>query len=275
MSIFGKLLKINKRNDMLKLFEKFGIRQDLLVEKSYENNVEAYSVVRKIMDVFSGCDWMVEQKINGDWVRVEDTSIHDLLENPNRNKNYTFKDIDEQMIIYLLCSGNSYLYGEKLNGKIQELDVFPSNHIDIEASQNFFLPNLKYRFELGNINNVYTQEDLEHIKLFNPNYQSVEDSYRGLSVFDVAKQVVQVGNDRWDASAHLFQNRGMAGLVTDQSDRPMTEPEARAVQNSFKKGVSGTDKFGGVRVTNKDLKYISMAMSSTDLQLIEQGVITL
>ena len=275
MNIFDKFLKINKRNNVLRLFDKFGVSQDTLIEKSYENNVEAYAVVKKIVDVFSGCDWMVEEKVDGDWVRVEDTTIHDLLENPNEQKKYTWSDIDEQMIIYLLCSGNAYLYGETLGGKIAEVDVFPSNHVEIETSENFFVPNLKYRFELGKVNQVYTTEELEHIRLFNPNYQSIEDSYKGLSVFDVARQVVQVGNDRWDASAHLFQNRGMAGLVTDQSDRPMSQEEARAVQSSFKKGVAGTDKFGGVRVTNKDLKYISMAMSSTDLQLIEQGVITL
>jgi len=114
-------------------------------------------------------------------------------------------------------------------------------HINITASDNFFLPNLKYEFDIGNTRKVYAQEDIEHTRFFNPNYNSVEESYEGLSVFQVAAKVVQVGNDRWDA----------------------------------KKSTAGTDKFGGVRVTNKNLKYISMAMSSTDLQLIEQGVISL
>jgi len=87
--------------------------------------------------------------------------------------------------------------------------------------------------------------------------------------------VVQVGNDRWDAAAHLFQNRGMAGMITDQSNRPMSAEEATMMQGALNKRISGTDKYGGVGVTNKDLKYIPMAMSATDLQLIEQGVISL
>jgi len=181
------------------------------------------------------------------------------------------------MVTYLLCNGNSYLYGGTsiVDGTIKEVDVLPSNHINITASDNFFLPNLKYEFDLGNTRKVYTQEDVEHTRLFNPNYNSVEESYEGLSVFQVAAKVVQVGNDRWDASAHLFQNRGMAGMITDQSNRPMSAEEATMMQGALNKRISGTDKYGGVGVTNKDLKYIPMAMSATDLQLIEQGVVSL
>jgi phage portal protein BeeE len=64
-------------------------------------------------------------------------------------------------------------------------------------------------------------------------------------------------------------------MITDQSNRPMTEPEATKIQRAFNNRIAGTDKYGGVGVTNKDLKYIPMAMSSTDLQLIEQGVVSL
>lgn len=275
MDLLGKFFKLDKRNDLLRLFDKFGAKQDMLIEQSYERNVDAFAVVKKISDIFAGCNWIVEQKVDGEWQPADDTTIHELLETPNQLKGYTWRDIDEQMVTYLLCSGNAYLYGEMLSGKIAEVDVLPSNHIEIETGDNFFLPNLKYQFDIGSTKRIYKQGDIEHIKLFNPNYQSVEDSYKGLSVFEVAQQVVQVGNDRWDASAHLFQNRGMAGLVSDQSDRPMLKEEAEQLQKNWTKSVSGTSKYGGVRITNKDLKYISMAMSATDLQLIEQGVISL
>ena len=267
--------KLSKRNDLIRLFDRFGTNQTNLIEHSYERNVDAYAVVKKISDIFSSTPWKVERKVNGEWQVVEDTTIHELLDSPNSLKGYTWNDIDEQMITYLLCSGNSYLYGETLNGKISEVDVLPSNHVEVCTGGNFFLPNLKYKFDIDSTVRTYSAGDLQHVKLFNPNYSSVEESYEGLSVFQVAAKAVQVGNDRWDASAHLFQNRGMAGMITDQSDRPMLQDEAKKVQDAFKNSVSGTDKFGGVKVTNKDLKYISMSMSSTDLQLIEQGVIPL
>ena len=275
MNLLQRVFKLDKRNDLIRLFDKYNARQDNLIEQSYERNVDAYAVVSKIVNVFTACNWIVERQIDGEWERVEDTTIHELLENPNQNKVYTFSDIDEMLLTYLLCNGNSYLYGEELNGKIAELDVLPSNHVEIQTNQDFFLPNLKYQFDIGKTKRVYTNEELEHVRFFNPSYQSIEDSYKGLSVFQVAANVVQVGNDRWDAAAHLFQNRGMAGLITDQSNRPMSSDEAAMMQGALNKRISGTDKYGGVGVTNKDLKYIPMAMSSTDLQLIEQGVVSL
>jgi HK97 family phage portal protein len=275
MGILDKFLKLDKRNDLIRLFDKFGTHQDNLIEHSYERNVDAFAVVKKIADIFASSNWIIEQKVDGEWQLAEDNSLQELLESPNTLKGYTWNDIDEQMVTYLLCSGNAYLFGETLNGKIAEVDVLPSNHIEIQTNDNFFLPNLKYQFNIGKTIRTYQQNEIEHVKLFNPNYSSVEESYEGLSVFQVAAKAVQVGNDRWDASAHLFQNRGMAGMVTDQSDRPMLQDEAKKVQDAFKRSVSGTNKYGGVKVTNKDLKYISMAMSSTDLQLIEQGVIPL
>jgi len=275
MNLLRRVFKLDKRNDLIRLFDKYNTRKDNLIEKSYESNVDAYAVVNRIVSGFSALDWIVERKVDGEWEKVEDTTIHELIENPNQYKGYTFEDIDQMLLTYLLCSGNSYLYGEQLGGKIAEIDVLPSNHIEIQAGQNFFLPNVKYQFDIGNTKRTYLQDEIEHIRFFNPSYQSIEDSYDGLSVFQVAANVVQVGNDRWDASAHLFQNRGMAGLITDLSNRPMSYEEAQRMQRSLNQRIAGTDKFGGVGVTNKDVKYIPMAMSATDLQLIEQGVISL
>ena len=278
MSILDKFLNIKKKNDIITLFEKYGHKNASLtkiIETSYESNVDAYSVIKKIVDVYAGSKWIVEQEVGGEWEEVLDTTVHDLMKNPNITKGYTWKDIDEQLATYLLTSGNSYLYGEKLNGKVEEIDVLPSNHIEIESNEDFFLPNLKYKFEIGKTKRTYDVEELEHIKLFNPSYQTIEESYKGLSVFQVAANVVQVGNDKWDAQAHLLQNRGMAGMLSDQSNRPMTAEEAVVAQSSLDKRIKGTSNYGGVGITNKDLKYIPMAMSATDLQLVESGVITL
>lgn len=278
MSIVDKLFNIKKKNDIITLFEKFG-RKDAnltkLIETSYESNVDAYSVVKKIVDVYTNSKWIVEQNVKGEWEEVEDTTINDLMANPNVSKGYTWKDIDEQLSTYLLTSGNSYLFGLTLNGIIEEVDVLPSNHIEIESKNDFFLPNLKYKFEIGKTKRTYNVDELEHIRMFNPSYSSIEESYKGLSVFQVASNVVQVGNDRWEADASLLQNRGAFGLITDQSDRPMTAGEAGTVQRSFDSDTAGPKKFGKTKVTNKNLKYIPMGMSSTDLQLVEKGVVTL
>jgi phage portal protein BeeE len=55
----------------------------------------------------------------------------------------------------------------------------------------------------------------------------------------------------------------------------MQSEEAEQVQAAFDSRSAGADKFGRTLVTNKDLKFQQMAMSSTDLQLVEQGVVGL
>ena len=55
----------------------------------------------------------------------------------------------------------------------------------------------------------------------------------------------------------------------------MTPEEARQVQAGFDRDTAGTNNYGKIKVTNKDLSYIQMAMSSADLQLIEKNVINL
>jgi len=269
------------RQEILKLFGSFNTNKlntssQALISEGYESNVDVYSVISKIAAASKTVPWIVEERDReGNWVTIEDTSIHELMDQPNKGKGYTWDDIEEQLIVFLLASGNSYLHGLDIAGKVAEVDVLPSTAITISTSNNFFLPNIKYRFDLGTQSRSLTGEDLEHIRLFNPGYSTVEQSIEGLSAIQVAARVVQVGNDRWDADANLLQNRGAIGMITDKSNRPMRGPEQERLQEAFELETSGPHNFGKIKVTNKDLSFIQMAMSSTDLQLVEKGVINL
>ena len=282
MGLFQNLLnrtfKLNGQGFNQTLFERF-LRRDTnhqdIIDTAYESNVDAYSVVKKIVDLFTDGTWIIEKREGDSWTEIKDTSIHELIINPNPIKGYTMKDIDEQLATYLLASGDSYMVGDEFNGIIADLDVLPSNHIEIKTSENFFLPNLQYKFEIGKTKRTYDVDTLEHIRMFNPSYQNVTESYNGLSAYQVAANVVEVGNDRWEASAHLMKNGGAFGMITNKSGRPMTAPETEMVQSAFNRDTAGTHNFGKVKVTNQDLSYIQMGMSSSDLQLVENGVVTL
>ena len=45
MNLLQRVFKLNKRNDLIRLFDKYNARQDNLIEQSYERNVDAYAVV--------------------------------------------------------------------------------------------------------------------------------------------------------------------------------------------------------------------------------------
>ena len=255
-----------------------GMQGSDLIRNSFEKNVDVYAVIKKIVDVSKSVPWIVEQKQpSGEWKTLENTPIHDLMDKPNESKGYTWNDIEEQLLTYLLITGNAYLFGERPTGMkaIAELDVLPPNNIVIKTNDSFFLTTKQYEFEISKTRRVFEQNEIGHIKFFNPGYNSVLESQYGLSLIQVAAQVVQVGNDRWDANASLFQNRGANGLITDKSPRPMTPDEAKLAQASWNEQTSGSSNFGKIKVTNKDLNYIQMGMSSIDMQLIESGVVNL
>ena len=280
----GKLgLTTHDRETIMRLFgsftaNKIGTQPSNLIEKGYESNVDVYSVIKKIVDSSKSVPWIVEKSTVDGWELIEDTTIHELMANPNPSKGYTWDDIEEQLLVYLLASGNSYMISESSfsNNLIAEVDILPSPYVcPTTGNNNFFMPNISYQFELGTNQRNYDVDELEHIKFFNPGYNSVNDSLLGLSVIQVAREAVEVGNSRWDAHANLLQNRGAVGMITDKSDRAMTPEEAAKVQSAWNRDITGTHNSGKIKVTNKDLNYIQMAMSATDLQLVESGIIPL
>ena len=280
---FRLSLTQNDRNTIQRLFgsfhaNQFAMSQENFLSKGYEGNVDVYSVIKKIVDTAKNQSFIIEEKTSEGWQEIEESSLHDVLANPNKTKGYTFEDVLEMLLTYLLCSGNGILKGSTAIGfgnAIQELDVLPTPHVCLDTNDDFFNPLLKYSMKLDNKKYRFETEDIGHIRFFNPLFNSVDAAFWGLSPIQVAAQVVQSGNDRWQADANLLQNRGAIGLITDRSNHPMLPEEAESVQQKFQARVGGTANFGKTIVTNKDLNYIQMAMSSQDLQLIEKGVINL
>jgi HK97 family phage portal protein len=279
----GKLgLTTQDRQTIWRLFgsfnsNKIGLSEEKFIEQGYEQNVDVYSVIKKIVDTSKAVKWIVEERTTEGWIELDDSTIHELMANPNPTKGYTWDDIEEQMLVYLLASGNSYMIGESMfnNNMIAEVDILPSPFVEPTSNHNFFMPDIKYQFELGTNKRTYQKDEVEHIKFFNPGYCSVDDSLLGLSIIQVAREAVMVGNSRWDAHANLLQNRGAVGMITDKSSRPMLPEEAKQVQEAWNRDIGGTHNSGKIKVTNKDLSYIQMAMSAQDLQLVQSDVVTL
>lgn len=246
------------------------------INAGYSQNVDIYAIVKKIIDNSKSVPWIIEKKqSNGNYKILQNTTLHELIDAPNINKGYTWNDIEEQTLLYLLITGNTYLVGNtQFNSSlIEELDILPTQAVNIlNKNSDFFMPNFEYQFSFGSSSRIYQRKDLCHIKYFNPN---LERYYYGLSPIQVAANVVQVGNERWVADASILGNRGITGIVGDKSQLPMTNEEAKLADESIKNRIGGADKFGGIIVTNKDLTYTNIALSSADLELLKKGIITL
>ena len=253
----------------------WGNKADTLIKEGYSENVDIYSIIKRIVDISKSVPWVIEKKrSDGTWKKLNDTSLHELIDEPNVTKGYTWNDIEEQSLLYLLITGNVYMVGNtQFNSSlIQELDILPSSAINIyNRNLNFFSPQLEYQFNFGGTSRVYTQKELKHIKFYNPNLQTYD---YGLSPVQVAAYVVKVGNERWIADASILSNKGVAGLISDSSVVPMTGDEANKVDNELRKRMGGAHNFGRVITTNKKLEYIQIGMSPSDMQLLEKGIVT-
>src|SRR5574343_425196 len=229
----------------------WGNKADTLIKQGYSENVDIYSIIKRIVDISKSVPWVIEKKKgDGTWKKLNDTSLHELIEEPNITKGYTWNDIEEQCLLYLLITGNVYLNGNtQFNSSlIQELDILPSSAI-----------------------NIYNQKELKHIKFYNSNLQTYD---YGLSSVQVAAYVVKVGNERWIADASILSNKGVAGLISDSSVVPMVPEEADKVDEALRKRMGGAHNFGRIITTNKKLEYIQIGMSPSDMQLLEKGIVT-
>jgi HK97 family phage portal protein len=250
----------------------FAMNNEAFLNEGYVSNSDVFSVVQRIITVYTSLDWIVEEKTADGWVELTGTPVHELIEAPNKAKGYSMDDIEQMLLIYYLCTGNAYLYGERALGRIAEIDVLPAQYMEIKGSKNFFEPNLKYTFKNYGKNETIESENIAHFRFFNPLYC---ESFYGLSPLQAAARVVQTSNDKWIADSVLLQNKGMIGMVTDKSEIAMTKAEAEKIQASFNSEVGGASKFGQVKVSNKNLSYIPMSLSSSDLELIQKGYVTL
>lgn len=286
MSWFNNLKSVLKltqhqRQTFIKMFGNFEANKlftdkDRVIQQGYESNVDVYSIIRTMINAFKNGEWKVKRKTSEGFEIVEDSPIQELFANPNATKGYTMDDIDEMLLTYLWAGGNSFLYRDFVGNRIAELDVLPNRHTEIIARNlSFFMPNVNYQFDFGSSSRKLTDEEVCHIKFFNPSYEANDESFWGLSPIRVAAMAVKASNDRWEADANILQNRGRIGMVTDSSELPMSEEEAQKVQSAFDRQMGGASNYGGVRVITRDLKYIPMAMSSADLQLLEKGVVNL
>lgn len=248
-------------------------------KNGYAKNIDVYSVIKQISETSSAIPWIVEEvQRDGTAVEIFDTPLHELMKVTNREKDRDWGAHMFECISWLLISGNTYEYKRSPVGmsKVAELDVLPSQFvtINVPGDADFFDPVKNYSLDLGKVYD-FESELVMHTKMFNPNFTGLDDMCYGLSPLAAAIMVIQTGNDRWEANAHVLQNKGQIGILTNKSEYPMPKGEVDAMQSEGLKQLGGADKFGRVFWSNKNLDFIQLAMSTTDLQLLDTGPATM
>ena len=227
--------------------------------KSYGDNPLVYMIVKKI--AFSSAS-IKRVFTNEQGETLENSKLKEFLEKPNSDQGMTelFEEINE----YLSITGNCFIRWIDSGFGSGELIILPTNSIEITSDVAGVTG---YKYTNTNSKVIFiSDEDMLHLKTNN----IVEPSTNlGLSPLQAGWIVVQSSSEKFNADASIFKNRGIVGLLTNDTDVPMLGKEQKELQESFQDSAGGSDKYNKIAVTNTRLRFLQTGMSPTDLKLLE------
>ena len=301
-------MSIDPNNQVIRqLYEKLGFTLNLnpyelksYVQEGYLLNPHVYSVINKIIRPSAEIPFYLYEKVadkkkefnryksamdSGDIITAERyskkalkevTTIKELsqfLETPNEFQ--TFQEWQEQGMGFHLLTGEEFIYGLAPSGFAEtyftKLYNMPPQLTNIELGGNWQKPVAGYYLDyLG-----FSKSDLIepykvcHIKYSNPNYDGLGSELRGLSPMSPLCKVVRRSNDGYEAQLRILQNGHPLGILSNSSDRGVTESQANEIKRSFRSKYQGAENKGDVMVTAAQLNWLSLGLNSVDMQLLD------
>ena len=240
-----------------------------IIENSYAINNAAYSVVKLSTDASTSIPFILcEETENGD-EEVLKGDLFNLLNNPNENQ--VFKEFQEEALTYLLLTGDLFLHGVESIGfksAINDLTVLPSNLTELNINTNGELRYYKYTIN-GKTKNIPIEE-IYHGKYINPTKEGLENQ-RGLSPLQAGYRTVLASNENLTAMASVWNNKGVSGLLTSNTDETLSSDEAKAVQTAVNSKLGGSHKANGVASTTANVRFEQIGMSGSDMELLQSS----
>jgi len=233
--------------------------------KAYSKNPLVYMIIEKIATTGAAITPAVLNP-QGEKIENENSKVLEILNNPNKQQGRIA--LMETAGSYLLSTGNLFFHLLEGIGMGTELTILNSSRMKLELNKLGQPSHWIYNDNLGKLQR-YELEDILHIKTSNIVDVANSGVYYGLSPLEAAWMVVCSSDEIFGAEASIFKNRGIIGILTNETDDPMLEPERRELQDQFDQEVGGHDRYNKIKISNTKLKYIQTGMSPTDLKLLE------
>lgn len=232
--------------------------------KAYGKNALVYMIVRRIAVTTAGLERIV---VDSEGVLIEDSEIARIMEKPNDNQGT--EEFYEAAVENLMLTGNTFIAGTDAVGMgVEDIEVLNSSKMELHINRIGEPSHWIYNNNMGN-RIRYELDEILHIKTSNVVHSQNETVYFGLSPLEAAWAVVKSSDEIFSAEASIFKNRGIIGILTNETDTPMLEPERQQLQEQFDQEVGGADQYNKIKISNTKLKYIQTGMSPTDLKLLE------
>jgi HK97 family phage portal protein len=201
---------------------------------------------------------------------VKDSELEALLKRPNPEQ--SFSAWLGEIVAFGKLTGNRYIYGigpdtGPNQGKFTELYALPSQLVEI-VSGGVMQPVAGYKIQYNSMIEV-APELICHIKDFNPDYDSSGSNLYGQSPLRAGLRVLSANNEAVTTGLKYLQNQTSRGMLISK-DGNLTEVQAQALKDKFRKNYLGASNAGDVIITPKDLSWVNFGLSASDLSLIEQ-----
>jgi HK97 family phage portal protein len=213
---------------------------------------------------------------SGDVIEIKDHPLLDML-NTSPNPNMSGNTFLTAIVLNLLLTGNAYVLGvspDTAPNKFIENYPFPPKFTHPIASG--YLGDVSgYRFDFTP-GSVIPKEEMCHIKLFNPNFETNNPYVIGMSPLQAAANAVRSYNSGSLAETKAFDNGGSVGILYEDSDgtKPpkATDEQMQTMQRMINQKVKGAENYKSIYASNSKLGWLQIGESPVDLNIVEAGL---
>ena len=151
---------------------------------------------------------------------------------------------------------------------IDDLTILPSNLTELNINTSGELRYYEYTIN-GKMLKIPVDE-VYHGKYINPTKNGLENQ-RGLSPLQAGYRTVVASNENLTAMASVWNNKGVSGLLTSNTDETLSSDEAKAVQTAVNSKLGGSHKANGVAATTANVRFEQIGMSGSDMELLNSS----
>lgn len=275
-------------------------REDFIV-KGYKGNAEVYSIVRKIVEKLSfaplylyidngeeksrkykSCKKSVDRVEHAKYniyrtkaleFAEDSNELSELIKQPNQSQSWV--ELIELMRIFYFVQGEAFLYRETTDDSdiALSLHVVPANLMEPVFGGTLDEPIQGWRLNLMNGHTrTLDAKDVFHIKMANPEYDSMGGQLRGMSPLQAGQKYLQLDDSSVKAWLNSTVNEGAKGLISPNHADPklwLNPKQVDDLQNSIEDKIHGADNKNKVVASAMPLQYTAIGLSPQALAIID------
>ena len=223
----------------------------------FSGNAVAYRCVRMIADAAGSVPLLLYKG----QAELSQHPLLELLKRPNPAQGQ--RDLIENLVSFLLVSGNSYLELGEVDGTPRELVPLRPDRMQVIPGARGWVES--YRYSVNGAFHDLRAENVLHLKLFNP-----LDDYYGLSPLEAAARALDTHNaaSAWNKAMLDNAARPSGALVFSGGDGQLSPQQFERLKGELQENFQSAANAGRPMVLEGGLDWKEMGFSPKDMDFI-------